>query len=185
MKLGSFGKTSPSTSRDPCRQVDPPLSLTGVSAAATSHLTLEIVTLTTSCLPSSHFASFSRAPSPPEVKLRLQRCSTAPTLCARTGAHPRQRRHIARVGTLLLDLEPLDSPCLLARSASLLIAYVMQKHKLSFGWATPRDSHRDLFDLCAPRRAMTYVQDKRFCINPSESFQQQLHVRYTGLLLTV
>eukprot|EP00045_Choanoeca_perplexa_P005377 m.45364 g.45364 ORF g.45364 m.45364 type:complete len:193 (+) comp13085_c0_seq2:96-674(+) len=50
----------------------------------------------------------------------------------------------------------------ISQGASLLIAYIMQKRQTSFG------------------RAMTYVQNKRFCINPSEAFQQQL-IQYEAI----
>eukprot|EP00730_Choanoeca_flexa_P004700 TRINITY_DN11776_c0_g1_i3.p1 TRINITY_DN11776_c0_g1~~TRINITY_DN11776_c0_g1_i3.p1 ORF type:complete len:216 (+),score=23.57 TRINITY_DN11776_c0_g1_i3:1114-1761(+) len=44
----------------------------------------------------------------------------------------------------------------ISQGASLIIAYLMKKHGISYN------------------RAMTYVQNKRFCINPSDSFQSQL-----------
>ncbi|XP_078314041.1 serine/threonine/tyrosine-interacting protein B-like isoform X2 [Crassostrea virginica] len=48
----------------------------------------------------------------------------------------------------------------MSRSASLVIAYIMEKYGLCY------------------RDAFMYVQQKRFCINPNEGFVQQLHVKY-------
>ncbi|XP_074662578.1 serine/threonine/tyrosine-interacting protein A-like [Tubulanus polymorphus] len=44
----------------------------------------------------------------------------------------------------------------ISRSAALIIAYVMEKHGLSY------------------RETYSYVQERRFCINPNEGFAQQL-----------